>query len=490
MNDLFNQPAPVTNTPEFSVSELSAAIKRTIESNFSYVRVRGELSKVTIAKSGHLYTTLKDDTAVLDGVCWKGTMAKLGIRPEEGLEVICTGRLTTYPGRSNYQLVIESMELAGMGAILKMLEARKAKLAAEGLFDPSRKKPLPYLPTTIGVVTSPTGAVIRDILHRLSDRFPVHVLVWPVVVQGERAAAEVINAINGFNDMDDDAPDLIIVARGGGSFEDLMPFNDEGVVRAVAASRVPLISAVGHETDVTLIDFAADVRAPTPTAAAEMAVPVRSELLALVLDDGQRLVQALSKRIDQSNLRLQSFTRTLERPERILESPTQHLDHAAFKITSVFQRQLGNAETRLHKSAGRLRTPDQVIAQKRQQLAHFFDRSRFVMDKRLSSAEHRVGRAAAHLRRPDDRLVQSENRLKNISERFDALPKTVLEKPQRELQLLSRMLESLSYHSVLERGFAIVQTADGAVVTDAAALKAGDDVSLTFAKGKAKARIS
>ena len=268
-----------TNVQELSVSELSRALKRTVEDAYSYVRVRGEISGFKKAGSGHLYMTLKDTDAVIDAVCWRGSASRLMTKPEDGLEVIATGRLTTYPGRSKYQIVIEQMEMAGEGALLKLLEERRKKLADEGLFDESRKQPIPFLPEVIGVVTSPTGAVIRDILHRLSDRFPRHVLLWPVLVQGEGAAAQVAAAIEGFNRIAPGGqvprPDLLIVARGGGSLEDLWGFNEEIVVRAAAASEIPLISAVGHETDTTLIDFASDRRAPTPTAAAEMAVPVQ-----------------------------------------------------------------------------------------------------------------------------------------------------------------------------------------------------------------------
>jgi exodeoxyribonuclease VII large subunit len=263
------------NLPELSVSELSNQVRRTVETSFDRVRVRGEISRPSHASSGHIYFTLKDDKAVLDAVCWRGNAQRLSIRPEEGMEVICTGKITTYPGRSKYQMVIEQMELAGEGALLKLLEDRRRRLAEEGLFDEQRKRPLPYLPRVIGVVTSPTGAVIRDILHRLTDRFPVHVLVWPVLVQGNVAKAQIASAIEGFNALAVGGlvprPDLLIVARGGGSLEDLWAFNEEEVVRAAAASQIPLISAVGHETDTTLIDFASDYRAPTPTAAAEVA---------------------------------------------------------------------------------------------------------------------------------------------------------------------------------------------------------------------------
>ena len=280
MSDFFPSDRPASaNLHEFSVSELAGSVKRTIEDTYDRVRVRGELGRVTIAKSGHMYADLKDDRAVINTIMWKGNSSRLPFRPEEGLEVIAEGKLSTYPGRSNYQLIADTMNPAGAGALMALLEERKKKLAAEGLFAAERKKPLPYLPRTIGVVTSPTGAVIRDILHRIRERFPVHVIVWPALVQGERAASQIAAGIEGFNSFNENSrvtrPDVIIVARGGGSIEDLWPFNGEVVVRAAAASEIPLISAVGHETDTTLIDFVSDRRAPTPTGAAEIAVPVR-----------------------------------------------------------------------------------------------------------------------------------------------------------------------------------------------------------------------
>src|SRR5882672_7486265 len=303
MNDLPIAAPPRSNLAEYTVSELSRALKRSIEENFAYVRVRGEISGWKRHNSGHCYLCLKDSEAVLDAVCWRTTVMRLGIKPEDGMEVVCTGRLTTFPGRSKYQLVIETIELAGIGALLKLLEERRRRLAAEGLFAAERKKKLPFLPELIGIVTSPSGAVIRDILHRLADRFPRRVLLWPVAVQGEGAAAQVAAAINGFNRLPAEGPvprpQLIIVARGGGSLEDLMAFNEEIVVRAAAASRIPLISAVGHETDTTLIDFASDRRAPTPTAAAEMAVPVRLELIAEIAAKSVRLANALARGLNE-----------------------------------------------------------------------------------------------------------------------------------------------------------------------------------------------
>src|SRR6266404_6227822 len=331
----------LTNLPEFTVSEISQAVKRTLEGNFERVRVRGEISGFKRATSGHLYFALKDEEAKLDGVCWRGTAGRLAIAPEDGLEVIATGRISSYPGRSSYQLIIESLELAGEGALLKLLEERRKKLAAEGLFDPARKKALPFLPEVIGVVTSPTGAVIRDILHRLHDRFPRHVLIWPVLVQGEGAKDQIAAAIAGFNALAPGGkiprPDLLIVARGGGSLEDLWAFNEEVVVRAAAASAIPLISAVGHETDTTLIDFAADVRAPTPTAAAEMAVPVRAELLADVQQDGARLARALRaalkdrrQRLDLARLDPERLGQTMARLAERLAGLGQLLDSLSY----------------------------------------------------------------------------------------------------------------------------------------------------------------
>ena len=321
---------PEGNTPEFSVSELSGAVKRVIEGEFGFVRVRGEVGRVSRPRSGHVYLDLKDDRSVISGVMWKGVAARLQTQPEEGMEVIATGRLTTFPGQSKYQIVIEDIRPAGAGALMAMLEKRKAALQAEGLFAPERKKRLPYLPAIIGVVTSPSGAVIRDILHRLRDRFPRKVLIWPVAVQGAKCAPEVARAIEGFNRLTPGGalprPDLLIVARGGGSVEDLWGFNEEVVARAAAASDIPLISAVGHETDTTLIDFVSDRRAPTPTAAAELAVPVRMELIGAVRDFGTRMERAMSQRLEVRGQRLRDLSRALPRPEELLDGPRQRLD--------------------------------------------------------------------------------------------------------------------------------------------------------------------
>src|SRR5210317_2452130 len=336
MSDLIDDPRMGANEPEFSVTEISGAIKRIIEGEFSHVRIRGELGRVSFPRSGHVYLDIKDDKSVLSAVIWKGVMSRLTVRPEEGLEVVATGRITTFGGQSKYQLVIEDMKPAGVGALMAMLEKRKAMLAAEGLFDASRKCPLPYLPEVIGVVTSPSGAVIRDILHRLRDRFPRRVLVWPVAVQGEKCAPEVARAIAGFNEMTPGGtltrPDVLIVARGGGSLEDLWGFNEEVVARAAAASDIPLISAVGHETDTTLIDFVSDKRAPTPTAAAELAVPVRHEILAWVDQQGARMNGALTGAVRQRKQRVADLGRVLPKPDQLVEDARQRFDYWSEKL--------------------------------------------------------------------------------------------------------------------------------------------------------------
>src|SRR6266852_2988948 len=370
-------PNPGSNLPEYTVSELSQALKRSIEDGFGHVRVRGEISGFKRVGSGHCYFALKDAEAVLDAVCWRTTAIRLAIKPEDGMEVVCTGRLTTYPGRSKYQLIVDSIELAGIGALLKILEERRQRLAAEGLFDAERKKKLPFLPEVIGIVTSPTGAVIRDILHRLADRFPRRVLLWPVAVQGEGAAAQVAAAIDGFNRLAPGGteeggslprPQLIIVARGGGSLEDLMAFNEEIVVRAAAASAIPLISAVGHETDTTLIDYAADRRAPTPTAAAEMAVPVRAELAAQLTEHGQRMAGAAARLVAERRLRVEGLGRGLPEPQRLIGEKAQRLDAGIERLGRSWLAYFAARRDHLARLRAGLRHPSQLLAGARHRL--------------------------------------------------------------------------------------------------------------------------
>ncbi|MFD1625751.1 exodeoxyribonuclease VII large subunit [Azospirillum griseum] len=480
------EPRPGSNLPEYTVGDLARRLKRSIEEEFGFVRVRGEISQPKKHSSGHCYLRLKDDTAVIEAVCWRGTMSKLAVKPEEGLEVIVTGRMTTYPGRSQYQLVIESMELAGEGALLKMLEERKRRLAAEGLFDPARKKPIPFLPAVIGVVTSPTGAVIRDILHRLNDRFPRHVLLWPVAVQGERAAAEVAAAIDGFNRLRAGGPvprpELLIVARGGGSLEDLMAFNEEIVVRAAAASAIPLISAVGHETDTTLIDHASDRRAPTPTAAAEMAVPVRGELLAQVLDDERRLLASAGRLLSERRNRVEGLARGLGDPRALLDGHAQRLDDRAERLVLAAGALVERRRTRVGEAAARLRHPRDQLIQARQTLAGEARALDGALRHAVTMAEGRYQRVAGRLSLTParHRLEDSARRLADLTPRLDRVFAATLETQARKLESLGQLLESYSHKSVLARGFVLVEDRDGKPITAARQTTAGQALTLRF----------
>ncbi|MBB3974680.1 exodeoxyribonuclease VII large subunit [Hansschlegelia beijingensis] len=445
-------PEPVlSNAPEISVTELSQALRRTVEDTFGYVRVRGEVSGYRGPhSSGHAYFCLKDEGARIDAVVWRTSFSKLKFKPEEGMEVIATGRLTTYPGKSTYQIVIDVLEPAGVGALLAQLEERRKRLAAEGLFDEARKRPLPYLPEVIGVVTSPTGAVIRDILHRLAERFPRRVLVWPVRVQGDTAAAEVAAAVRGFNALPAGGkiprPDVLIVARGGGSLEDLWGFNEEIVVRAAAESAIPLISAVGHETDTTLIDFASDRRAPTPTAAAEIAAPVRAELIAATEDRGARLRSALARGLDLRRRELRAAARALPSLDALTQVPRQRLDHAAARLGPALAANAGRHRARLAAAAARL--------------------SPAALTGRVALCGERV--AALH-----GRLARAERAL--------------TERRRDRLEAVWKLARSLSHEGVLERGYALALGADGHVLSRAASVAPGQALTLKFSDGEVAA---
>jgi exodeoxyribonuclease VII large subunit len=428
---LLAEERPGDNAQAMSVSELSLALKRTVEDRFGHVRVRGEISGFKRAASGHIYFCLKDDNARLDAVMWKGGAARLPFAPEDGLEVVATGKLTTYAGRSNYQIVVDSLEVAGEGAMMLLFEKLKARLAAEGLFAPDRKKKLPALPRVIGVVTSPTGAVIRDILHRLADRFPTHVIIWPVLVQGEGSAAQIARAVNGFSAMPQDGPatrpDLVIVARGGGSIEDLWAFNDEAVVRAVANCTIPIISAVGHETDTTLCDFAADLRAPTPTAAAEIAVPVRSDLLQRVGQLGLRIANIVRKRVDLAAERLEAQRRLMPRLSDLAAPHQLRTDDLAERLRRSLRTRVGKAEIAYSGPA-------------------------MMLHPRLLTRR--------------------------------------VEQGQQRLDALTRLAGSLHPEAPLKRGFARVTDADGkTIMSRAAAVKAGD-VTLRFVDGEVRSVVN
>jgi exodeoxyribonuclease VII large subunit len=497
---------PRINIPEWTVTELSAALRRTVEDAYGQVRVRGEISGYRGPhSSGHAYFALKDEGARIDAVVWGRTFARMRIKPEDGLEVVATGRLTTYPGRSTYQIIIETLEPAGLGALMALLEQRKQKFAAEGLFDEARKQLLPFLPAVIGVVTSPTGAVIRDILHRLSDRFPRHVLVWPVRVQGDGAAEEIAAAIRGFNAIGDDdgsglalglpRPDLIIAARGGGSIEDLWAFNEEIVVRAAAESLIPLISAVGHETDITLIDFVADRRAPTPTAAAEMAVPVRIELIERVGSLARRSLTCWARAHDHRRTELRAAVRALPSAEELLAVPRQRLDAAAERLPRAL---IANAQAH-HAAYSRvaarlnphtLRTP---ILRNRERVASLAGRvgqcMRVEGERRRDRFAALAARLSAGLRANAEaqqvRIARGRERVDALVVRAARASAILIDRQYARLERASQLLAALSYQGVLARGFALVRAAEsGEPLRSAAAVSAGTRLDIEFADGR------
>jgi exodeoxyribonuclease VII large subunit len=471
---------PRLNIVEWTVSELSSALKRTVEDAYGYVRVRGEVSGFKgPSPSGHVYFRLKDDKAVIEAVIWKREFARMRMPPQEGLEVVVTGRLTTFSGSSKYQIVIETLEPAGLGALMALLEERKKKLMAEGLFDPARKQLLPFLPGVIGVVTSPTGAVIRDILHRLADRFPRRVLVWPVRVQGDGSADQIAAAIRGFNALPEAGPiprpDLLIVARGGGSLEDLWSFNEEVVVRAAADSMIPLISAVGHETDVTLIDFAADKRAPTPTAAAEMAVPVRSELLVQVDSLARRSLACWQRCQEARRTELRAAMRALPNAEELFSLPRQRLDHAAARLT---------LQT-LHIRIARERQQIALLAQRSQQcLRHGMERRR----ERFEQLSHRLAAARfAYVNARRAQIERAHERTLALFGRATLAATALLQNRAARVERAGRLLTAVSYRGVLARGFALVRAADGKPLRSATAVTPGLQLNIEFADGRVRA---
>jgi exodeoxyribonuclease VII large subunit len=489
----------LTNTPELTVSELSSALKRTVEDTYGHVRVRGEISGFRGPhSSGHCYFALKDESAKIEAVIWKGVHSRMRFKPQEGLEIIATGKLTTYPGSSKYQIVIEAIEPAGIGALMALMEERKRKLAAEGLFDEARKQLLPWLPEVIGVVTSPTGAVIRDILHRLQDRFPRRVLVWPVKVQGEDSAEQVAAAIRGFNALPEGGriprPDLLIVARGGGSLEDLWSFNEEIVVRAAADSMIPLISAVGHETDITLIDFAADKRAPTPTAAAEMAVPVRSELFVEVTALARRTMICWQRSQEGRRNELRAAARALPGAAELLAIPRQRLDsatgalprglkanthahHRRFAQASagltlkVLRGQVAHARQRLTVSGERIRLSTRALLRHR--------RDRFAgLEVRLKASK------LANAQAQRNAIARDRERAQRLAERARRALLTAMQRLEARIAHSGQLLSALSYRGVLARGFALVRDAHGQPLHAAAAVGPNAHLTIEFADGR------
>jgi exodeoxyribonuclease VII large subunit len=529
------------NVAEFTVSELSNAVKRALEDGFGHVRLRGEISGYRGPHaSGHCYFSLKDDKAKIDAVVWRGNWSKLRFKPEEGMEVIATGKISSFPGSSKYQIVIESLEPAGLGALMAQLEERKRRFAAEGLFAEERKRPLPFLPKVVGIVTSPTGAVIRDMLHGFRERFPTRVVVWPVRVQGEGSAAEVAAAIRGFNALSPEGaiprPDVLIVARGGGSLEDLWGFNDEAVVRAVAASTIPVISAVGHETDWTLIDLVADARAPTPTKAAEWAVPKHSDLLQETGKLTLRLSVAIRRLLETLRRDLKSAERGLPRAEDLAALPRQRLDNVAMRLDAALRTRVQRSHTRFAQVAGRLPSPRTLVIHHRQRMdttglrlsralsantqAHHtrhvritsrldprlleirFQRSADRLDGLARRARDGLARTAAvrraRLERSSGRLQPApiRHRVERCGERLETLARRLdraftgsLAQRRHTLEGQAKLLGSLGYHSVLARGFALVRDADGAMVRSAAAVTVGQSLEIEFGDGRVQTDV-
>jgi exodeoxyribonuclease VII large subunit len=501
MSDMTAAPNLI-NAPEFTVSELSSALKRTVEDNFAHVRVRGEISGFRGPhSSGHCYFALKDESAKIEAVIWKFAHARMRFKPQEGLEVIATGKLTTYPGSSKYQIVIEALEPAGVGALMALMEERKKKLAAEGLFDEARKQLLPWLPEVIGVVTSPTGAVIRDILHRLEDRFPRRVLVWPVKVQGEGSAEQVAAAIRGFNALPEEGriprPDLLIVARGGGSLEDLWSFNEEIVVRAAADSAIPLISAVGHETDITLIDFAADKRAPTPTAAAEMAVPVRSELFAEVAALARRTMVCWQRGQEARRNELRAAARALPAASELLAIPRQRLDHLGAALPRGLKANTHAHFRRFAAGSARLtlRVLHGQVAHARQRLTVSGERITLSARSLLRARRDRFAGLEVRLKASKlanaqaqrNAIARDRERAHRLSERARRALATLMQRLDARVAHSGQLLGALSYRSVLARGFALVRDAHDHPVHAAAAVGPNAPLTIEFADGRVAA---
>ena len=484
------------NVAEYSVSELSAALKRTLEDAYGYIRVRGEISGFKKHSSGHCYFALKDDSACLDAVCWRSTALRLSFKPEDGLEVVATGRISTFPSRSKYQLIVDRLAPAGVGALMALLEQRKKQLAAEGLFDAGRKQTLPFLPEVIGVVTSPTGAVIKDILHRLAERFPRRVLLWPVVVQGEFAAEQVAAAIAGFNALPAAGPvprpDVLIVARGGGSLEDLWAFNEEVVVRAAAASRIPLISAVGHETDTTLIDHAADRRAPTPTAAAELAVPVRAELAQRLGQLDHRMFHGMQRDLGQLQHRLVGLARGLPDPVTLLAHAAQRADELAERLPHALHNRIERCRLHVQGLSARLRSPAQLLRDAALQLRGQLDRLAYQFRGFLRDHTRQLDRLARRLSVDElrTRLPRHQNMLTDLSARSDNATARTLRDATQRLAASSNLLASLSYEGVLARGFALVREQHGRLVPSAERARTEAALEIQFHDGRVSTLVA
>ena len=489
--DSTDQAPQASNLPEWTVSDISRAIRGTLEESFGRVRVRGELGRVTRPRSGHLYMDLKDEDAVLSAIAWRGTASGFSFRPEEGLEVIVTGKITAYSGQSRYQLIVDRMELAGTGAMLQAIEQLRRRLEAEGLFDSGRKRPRPVLPRIIGVITSPSGAVIRDILHRLRDRFPRHVLIWPAAVQGAACPREVVAAIEGFNACTPDGPvprpDLLILARGGGSVEDLAGFSDESVVRAIAASEIPVISAIGHETDTTLADHAADLRAPTPTAAAELAVPVRVDLHARLAVLGDRCLRVCMGRLEKGQMNLDAKAATLPSATAVLGPASQRLDIATTALGPALYTPIRRATDRLQSRTAILPAPAVFLEEHARRCTHAKLALAPALREHIHHADRRFNSPDATLPPLEPIWENATRRLRTADQGFRLHAELVWGKFWGRVQNCGRLLESVSHQATLKRGFAVV-TEGGRVLSRAKQLRAGMDLEIKFFDGRHRAR--
>jgi exodeoxyribonuclease VII large subunit len=480
--------ADLPNTPEFSVSEIAGAVKATLEASFGRVRVRGEIAELKAYSSGHVYFSLKDEGAKIRAIIWRGVAARVGLKPENGVEVIATGKITSYPERSEYQLIIERLEYAGAGAMLARIEALKAKLAAEGLFAPERKRVLPVLPRIIGVITSAQGAVLQDIKTTIARRFPTRILLWPVPVQGDGAAEKIAVAINGFSNLAEGGavprPDVLIVARGGGSLEDLMAFNDEAVVRAAAASTIPLISAVGHETDTTLIDYVSDRRAPTPTAAAEMAIPARLDLLADLAQKAARLNGAASRIAAEARLRADRAAGKLPDLPAILGAARQRVDDRAERLALALPNFLATRRSGYEKLAARLIHPREILGRRGADLTLVLHRLAVSWPHLLRDAQKALDGEAVRLTHPAERLAARRNGVVLLAQRLEAPLPGRLREASLRLENLAARLDAVSYEKVLARGFALVTNAKGAAVSSAVSVSPGAALKIRFADGE------
>lgn len=479
------------NNIEYSVSELSNLLKKTVEDNFSLVRIRGEISGAKLAPSGHLYFSLKDENALIASACWKGMLSKIQVKPEDGMEVIVTGSITTYPGQSKYQLIVHNIEVSGIGALMLLLERRKKQFEAEGLFLVSRKKKIPFLSSIIGIITSPTGAVIKDMLHRIKDRFPSRVILWPVLVQGNQSAEQVANAVLGFNNFTQDRPDVIIIARGGGSFEDLFSFNEEKIIRAVALSNIPIVSAIGHETDFTLIDFVSDLRAPTPTAAAEMCVPVKEELALKIAQINSSINLSIYNLVDLLNLKIVSLFSKIIDPEQKFYYLTQRFDDLVIRFSLALPSLFMEKQRKFYKAISNLHYPSNRVELYKKRMVDFDNKIKSLMMDIFQLKLILLMNTSSRIvfEKLENNLNNQAQQIQHLFFRLTAKTNYIIHDQQKNIVNLGKMLNNLSYHNILKRGFVVVRDSDNKVIKYASKLKSPGEYQLEFSDKKITRKI-